>query len=87
MLIVGILLIVISIGTLFGVSLDSSEDRGTFLLGFFLGILFIFGLAIVLIEFIPEKTEFRYPTTEYHLEYEVISRGEQIDSTYVITKL
>lgn len=87
MLIVGIFLIVISIVTFFAICIESDVDRSTFLIGFLLGVTFIFGIAIICIELTPENTEFKYPTTEYTLEYEVVSRGEQIDSTYVITKL
>lgn len=31
--------------------------------------------------------EQRFPSSEYHLEYEITIRGEQIDTTYVLTKI
>lgn len=30
--------------------------------------------------------EHKYPASEYHLDYEVITRGEQVDTVYVLTR-
>lgn len=34
-----------------------------------------------------EMIELKYPSSEYRLEYEITTRGEQIDTTYVLTKI
>lgn len=60
----------------------------TFIAGIFAGLCFVFGLFIVVAEVTyEEQTEFKYPVNEYKLEYEVLTKGEQVDSTYVITKI
>lgn len=32
------------------------------------------------------KTEIKYPASEYRLDYEIITRGEQVDTVYVLTR-
>ena len=86
-MIVGVVFIAFAIVTFFFICFQFDEDWPLILVGFLLGVFLIFGAIITIEESIPEKKEFKYPTTEYTLEYEVISRGEQVDSTYVISKI
>lgn len=86
-MILGIIFIVVAVVTFFFVCFQFDEEWPITLVGFLLGALFILGVIITVEESTPEKTEFKYPTTEYTLEYEVTTRGEQVDSIYVISKL
>lgn len=65
---------------------DSASE--IFLDGMFAGVCFVFVVIIIASELTyEEQTEFKYPVNEYKLEYEVLTKGEQADSTYVITKI
>lgn len=91
----GIILIILTL--LVTVIVAIKEGNGsisvctTYFCGILTGILSIWGIASLYKglddKYKKEQTEFKYPTTEYTLEYEVLTRGEQIDSTYVITKI
>ena len=48
-------------------------------------ILFIAGLVMVSNDN-SYKVERKYPVSEYHLDYEIITRGEQVDTVYVLTR-
>lgn len=32
------------------------------------------------------EKEYKYPASEYHLDYEITMRGEQVDTVYVLTR-
>lgn len=68
---------------------DAISVGSAYFMGIVAGCLIILGFLLILEDPIKEKeqTEFKYPTTEYTLEYEVLTRGKQVDSTYVISKI
>ena len=43
-----------------------------------------FGIALLTTE--RREKEHKYPASEYRLDYEIITRGEQVDTVYVLTK-
>lgn len=53
-------------------------------LGF--GLLFFLGGLIAVSNDNSYKAERKYPASEYRLDYEIITRGEQVDTVYVLTK-
>lgn len=68
---------------------DNISACVSYFCGVFMGVFIVFG-CVSLCEGLngkQEQTEFKYPAAEYTLEYEIVSRGEHVDSTYVITKL
>lgn len=85
-MIVGIIFIVIAVISFIAGAIGTKEGE-VLAVGVLIGMLLIFGIIIICDETVPEKTEFKYPISEYTLEYEVLTRGEQVDSTYVISKL
>lgn len=86
-MIAGIVFIILAIVFVIISCFQIEDSWPMVLVGVLSGFLASLGLILLFEDAIPEKTEFKYPIAEYTLEYEVVSRGEQIDSTYVITKL
>lgn len=87
MAILGIIFLTLALIILTAICITNTEETPMILAGFLLGMLAFLGIIFICEGTYPEKTEFKYPITEYTLEYEVISRGEQVDSTYVISKI
>lgn len=86
-MIIGIIFVVLAVVAFIIICILSNEELCLNMASFMSGILAMLGFFIICEKLKLEKTEFEYPTTEYTLEYEVIIRGEQIDSTYVISKI
>lgn len=87
MLIIGIILSTTAVIGFIILSIQNIDEFPLILTGFFTGFLWLLGVIAISADCTQEKTEFKYPTTEYTLEYEIITKGEQIDSTYVISKI
>lgn len=87
MAILGIIFLAIGLIALIATCITNPEETLMILSEFLLGMFALFGILCICEGTYPKKTEFKYPISEYTLEYEVITRGEQIDSTYVISKI
>lgn len=95
MIALGIILLVLAIllSVLVAMLLDEKDyiACAAYFIGIFVGIFSVLGCILITKESsnktIKEQTEFKYPTNKYKLEYEVLTKGEQVDSTYVITKI
>lgn len=44
----------------------------------------LFGIGVCLGD--EDKSEKKFPASEYSLEYEITMRGEQVDTVYVLTR-
>lgn len=84
---VGIIFIILAIVFIVFACVQSEDAWPMVVVGILSGLLAMLGVIVFLTDNIPEKTEFKYPVNEYKLEYEVLTKGEQVDSTYVLTKI
>lgn len=83
MLITGIILIVLGInGLLIAMRINNFPMR--LILCMATAGCILLGIAFC----IAPKTqkEYKYPASEYRLDYEIITRGEHVDTVYVLTK-
>lgn len=87
MVTLGIIFLALALVILIAICAAMAEHAPIILMAFLLGMIALLGALFISEGTRPEKKEFKYPTTEYTLEYEVITRGEQIDSVYVISKI
>ena len=79
--------IFLTIGVILSLASFACDEFVPAFLIFILGLVcFTFGLCILNDKKETKNTEYKYPKSEYNLEYEIISRGEQIDTIYVISK-
>lgn len=94
MIVFGIILLILAILLSILIAMLVEEKDYTacaaYFIGLFVGIFSVLGCALITKgssnKTIKEQTEFKYPVNEYKLEYEILTKGEQVHSTYVITK-
>lgn len=85
MVLLGTILIVLGLISLIGVA--HSEKLIFAILFILLSVICIlFGSYLCYANSEKSIKEYKYPASEYSLEYEITMRGEQIDTVYVLTR-
>lgn len=85
MVLIGIILIVLGLISLIGILY---AEKLIFIFLFVLSSVFfiLFGSYLCYADSGKSIKEYKYPASEYSLEYEIITRGEQVDTVYVLTR-
>lgn len=86
MIITGIILIVLGIIGFISVR-RLTEPISVLILSLAISACILLGIAFCVAPKVQKvQKEYKYPSSEYRLDYEITTRGEQVDTVYVLIK-